>query len=116
MLNAFPVEFQQELLNLSAATRLLVERDADHAIGCSHGARGQPGIFPLDIEIADFPEIENALIKQRPVIHAPAVDVVGEVIDEPQPVPDRMAINALDEIEIDIINGAALLKARSEEH
>src|SRR5690625_3599348 len=111
MLNAFPVEFQQELLNLSATTRLLVERDADHAIRGRHGPGSKPGIFALDIEIPDFAKVENALIKECPVIHAPAVDVVGEVIDEPQPVPDRMAINALDEIEINIINGAALLKA-----
>ncbi|MCY1451932.1 hypothetical protein D9M71_688220 [compost metagenome] len=112
MLDAFAVELHQELFDLaSTLRRLLVEWDADHAVRCSHGLGRQASVFALDIEVADFTEVEQFLVEAGPVSHAPAVNVVGEVVDDFQAGTHRVTVHALDELEVDIVDRAAFFVA-----
>ena len=112
MLDAFTVELEQELLDLPGAARsLLVERDADLAIGRGHGLGRQAGVFALDVEKAHLAEVEQLRIKPRPIRHATAVHVVRHVVDDSEPVAQRMAVRALDEIEVDVVDRLAFLEA-----
>ena len=112
MLDALAVELHQEFLDLPGAARsLLVQRDADHAVGCGHGLAGQAGVRALDVEVADLAEVEQPFVKRCPVAHPTAVDVVRQVVDERQAVAHRMAVDAVDKIEIDVVDRAAILEA-----
>ena len=44
----------------------------------------RPVFLALDVEVADFAEIEQALVEARPLVHVAAMDVVREVVDERQ--------------------------------
>src|SRR5690606_28448271 len=103
VLDTFAVERAQEFVDLPAAgPSLLVQRDADLAVGRSHRLAGEAGIFALDIEIADFAETGEPLVEIGPVGHAPTVDIVGQVIDRVQPGPGRPALRTgfVDEVYI----------------
>jgi hypothetical protein len=78
----------------------LVDRDADPPIGAGHRLRLEPGQLALDVEVADLAEIEEALVKFRPQLHASAMDVVGQVIDTSQPDPRHSAIFQGREVDI----------------
>ena len=45
----------------------------------------QPGELALDVEVADLVEVEKPLIPVRHGVHAPAMNIVGEMIDNGQP-------------------------------
>ncbi len=46
----------------------------------------RPVYLALDVEVADFAEVEQLLVEVGPVGHAAAVHVVGQVIDDLQAV------------------------------
>ena len=81
VLDAFAVIGLEVLLDLGLAVGRLVDRDADLAAGAFQRARLETGLLPVDVEVADLAETEQALVEARPVVHAPLVHVVGEVID-----------------------------------
>ncbi len=109
MLDTLTVELHEEFLDLpSALRRLLVERDADHAVRRGHGLGCQAGVLTLYVEVTDLTEVEQLLVEVGPVSHAAAVNVVGQMVDELQASADRMTLDALQEHEIDVINRAAL--------
>jgi hypothetical protein len=105
MLDALAVIGTQKLVDL-AAPRLafLIEGNADEAVGRGHRLRSQAGIFALDIEIADLAEIEESLVVARPIVHPPAIDIVGQMIDDRHPGPRRMAIDSRQIGEIDVVD------------
>ncbi len=111
MLNAFAIELHQELFDLPRTLgRFFVERNPDHAIGRSHRLGGQTCVFPLDIEVAYFAEVEQLLVEPSPIGHAPAIDVMGQVVDDLQACTGRVAIHAVDEVEVDVIDRATFFK------
>jgi hypothetical protein len=91
--------------------RLLVQRDADQAVGRGHRTRREAGVFTLDVEVADLAEAEQPLVETAPVGHAAAVDVVRQVVDQPQAVALGMAVDAVDELEVDVVDALAVLEA-----
>ena len=106
MLDALAIVGAQEFLDLAAtAPALFVQRNADLAIGRGHRLTGQAGIFTLDVEPADLAETGDPLIKRRPVRHAAAIDIVGEVIDPLQPGTNGVALHAVFIHEINVIDG-----------
>jgi len=56
-------------------------------------------------------EVEQALVEVGPERHAAAVDVVRQVVDHLQAVAGRAAVDALDELEVDVVDGLAVLVA-----
>ncbi len=109
MLDALPVELHQELFDLAGALGgLLVQRDADHAIRGAHGLGGQAGVFTLDVEVTRFTEVEQFLVEVGPVDHAPAIDVMGQVVDNLEAGAHRVAVDAFEEHEVDVIDRTAL--------
>ena len=112
MLDALAVELHQELFDLPGALGgFLVERDADHAVRRGHGLGGQPGVLALDVEVADLAEVEQLLVEVRPVGHAAAVHVVGEVVDDLQARALGVAVHAFDELEVDVVDRRAFAEA-----
>src|SRR5213082_529540 len=81
VLDAFAVILAQVLLDLALVVLRLVDRDADLAARTGHGARQQPGALALDVEVADLAEAEQLLVEAGPDIHAPAADVVRQMVD-----------------------------------
>ena len=112
MLNAFAVELHQKLFDLPCTfRRLFVQRDANHAVRGGHGLGRQTGVLALDVEVANFAEVEQLLIEICPIRHAPAVDVVGQVVDDFQARAHRMAIDTFYKHKVDVINRAAFTVA-----
>src|SRR3546814_2787087 len=70
-------------------------RDANLAVGGGHRFRRQSGIFALDVEIADLAKARDPLVERRPMRHAAAIDIVGQMIDQLHPRTDRVAIDAV---------------------
>ncbi len=64
----------------------------------------------LDVEVADLLEIEKTLVITRPIGHAATVNVMCHVVHPLQAVPERMAVDTVDEVEIDVVDGLALLE------
>ena len=96
MLYTFAVKFPQKFFNLAApAFTFFIERDTDFTIWRGERFRGQTRIFALDIEIADFLEIKELLIKFRPIGHAPAVNIMGQVIDDLKTASDWVPVHTL---------------------
>ena len=54
-------------------------------------ARGEAGVLALDVEEPDLPEIENAPIEIVPHLHAAALHIVGQMVDEIQAAAHRAA-------------------------
>ena len=105
MLNSLAIVFAQEFFNLAAASlAFFIQGDTDFAVRRGHRLAGQTGIFALDVKIADLAEVEDPLIKRRPVRHAPAVDVVRQVIDQLEAGPHRIAVRPGFVNEIDVID------------
>ena len=82
VLDAFAVILAQVLLDLALVVLRLVDRDADLAARTGHGARQEPGALALDVEVADLAEAEQLLVEAGPDIHAPAADVVRQMVDQ----------------------------------
>ena len=109
VLDAFAIELAQEFLDLAlAAFAFLIERDADLAVGRGQRFRGQSGVFALDVEEADFAEVEERFVIVRPIFHAAVVDVVREVIDHVEPGADGKLLHAVEIFEIDIVDRQAV--------
>ena len=72
---------------------------------------GQARVFALDVEVTDFLEVEELLVKTTPVRHAPFVDVVCHVVDELKAVARGVSVHAVDEFEVDVVNALAVFKA-----
>ena len=85
MLDALSLVLSQIFLDLRLVVEALVDRDADLAAGRGQCTRDQPRQLALDVEEADFAEVEQLLVEQRPMVHAPAVHIVGEVIEIMKP-------------------------------
>src|SRR3546814_21112879 len=56
------------------------------------------------VEIADLAEIGDALVEAAPDLHVAARDVVREVVDAGQPDAFRMRFDAINELEIDVVD------------
>src|SRR3546814_2448870 len=95
MLDTLAIIGAQIFLDLALAARaLFVERDANLAVGGGHRFRRQSGIFALDVEIADLAKARDPFVEGRPMRHAAAIDIVGQMIDQLHPRTDRVAIRS----------------------
>src|SRR5574337_1943034 len=112
VLDPLAVELHQEFLDLAAAAaaRVLVQRDPDQAVGGGHRAAREPGVFALDVEAADLAEVEDALVERAPERHPAVVDVVRQVVDRPQAVAGRTAVDPGHELEVDVVDRLAVLE------
>src|SRR5438270_780306 len=72
-------------LDLPGLAGILVDRDADLAVGAGQRPREQAGGAALDVEKPDLAEIEQSFVEAGPDIHAAAMDVVGEMVEIEQP-------------------------------
>src|SRR5258706_7122567 len=84
-LAAVSVEVFADLPGLLVA--FLVDRDADLAAGAGERLALHARHLSFDVEVADLPEAEQALVEIRPFLHPAAVHVVREVVDVEQAVP-----------------------------
>ena len=108
VLNAFAIELHQKLFDLPCTFgRFFVQGDTDHAVRGRHGFGGQAGVFALDVEVANFTEVEQLFVEISPVRHAAAIHVMGQMVDDFQASAHRMAIHTFDEHKVDVIDRAA---------
>ena len=82
VLDPLAVILAQVFLDLTLVVLRFVDRDADQAAGTGQGAREESRAFALDVEVADLAEVEQSLVEARPYVHAPAADVVRQVVDD----------------------------------
>src|SRR5262249_46456438 len=85
---------------------VLVDRNPDLAVWAGQRAREQAGGAALDVEEADLAEIEQLGVEAGPHIHAPAMDVVGEVIDVIEARARRPGVAPAEPFELGIIGRA----------
>src|SRR5579862_611172 len=113
VLDALAVELHEELLDLTRAALggLFIEWNADQAVWSAHCARGESRVLPLDVEVADLAEVEDLLVEGGPETHPAPVDVVGQVIDHLQTVAIGSALDAGQELEVDVVDRFAVLAA-----
>src|SRR3546814_7795267 len=97
VLDALALVLLEVFGDLRLVVGALVDRNADLAAGACHRLRLQPGQLALDVEVADLAEIEEALVEGRPLLHAPAVDVVGQVVDDGEAGARRTLVGARSE-------------------
>ena len=107
MLNALAVVLQQILLDLTAAAALFVERNANLAIGSRHGPGLEAGVLSFNVKEADLAEVKQLFVVRRPVIHAPAVHVMGQVIDKAKAAALGPPVSAVEIDEVDVVNRGA---------
>ena len=62
-----------------------------------------------DIKETDLAEVEQALVKQRPLVHATTVDVVSEVIDHCESFDIGRLIDAFEGDELDVVDAAVAI-------
>src|SRR5262249_39530437 len=72
-------------LDLAGLAGILVDRNPDLAVGAGQRPREQTRCAALDVEEPDLAEVEQLRVEAGPDIHAPAMDVVGEMIDIIEP-------------------------------
>ena len=110
VLDALALVGREVLLDLRFVVQGFVDRDADLAAGADHGPALEPGDLALDVEIALFAEVEQPLVELRPFVHAPAMHVVGQMVDVGQTDAGtaiaRTGAGVLDGDEVDIVDGA----------
>ena len=115
MLDAFAVVARQEVRHLPGAAAdgcgVLVQRNADLVVWRGHRPGNETGVSPGDVEAADLAELEQAFVEGSPVIHAPTVHVVGEVIDDLEAGAGGVAIGRVGVFEVDVVDAAAFLVA-----
>mmetsp|Transcript_25774 Transcript_25774/g.65581 ORF Transcript_25774/g.65581 Transcript_25774/m.65581 type:complete len:288 (+) Transcript_25774:1802-2665(+) len=105
MLDAFAIVFAQEFLDLAlAALAFLVQRDADLAVRRRQRLGGQAGIFALDVEIADFLEVEELLIEICPIFHPATINIVRQVIDQLEAGANRILVHTRQVFKVDVID------------
>ncbi|MNQ68008.1 hypothetical protein D3C85_825520 [compost metagenome] len=126
VLNAFAAVEVQVFLNLALLfSAFLVDRNADIAAGRRHRLGLHAGHLAFDIEVADFAEVEEALIEFRPLRHAALVHVVRQVVHQRQaraaPGDVGLGIGGIQRHEIhvvdaDVANAAVAFLARPAVH
>jgi hypothetical protein len=84
VLDALALVFLQVFLDLALLAGILVDGDADLPVRARHGAGVEAGELPLDVEVADLPEVEEPLVEAGPLVHAAAMHVVRQVVDVPE--------------------------------
>ena len=95
VLDALALVLLQVLLDLPLLARILVDRNADLAVGARHRARMQAGELALDVEEADLAEVEQALVEAGPFVQPAAMHVVGQVVDvEAAPRPSGFGLGS----------------------
>ncbi len=105
MLDAFAIIGAQIFFDLPATGfPLFVQGDANFPVWRGHRFRSQPGIFALDVEKADFAEVENPLVPVRPMRHPTAVNIVSKVIDFLETRTDRIAVDPRQIFEVDVVD------------
>src|SRR3546814_5570132 len=104
VLDALALVLLEVFGDLRLVVGALVDRNADLAAGACHRLRLQPGQLALDVEVADLAEIEEALVEGRPLLHAPAVDVVGQVVDDGEAGASRTLVGARQRLEGDVVD------------
>ena len=105
MLDAFAIELHQKLFNLpTALLGFVIQRNADFAVGRAHGARVQAGEGSLDVEVADFAEVEDPLVVVRPLRHVPAEQVVRQVVEIGEADGVLRLVRAGDRHEVDVVD------------
>src|SRR6185437_11485209 len=107
VLNALTAIGLQIFLDLTGIARVLVDRNPDFSIGTGQRAREQAGGAALDVEEADLAEVEQLFVEARPHVHAPAVDIVGEVVEVEQAGAYGTRIARTEPIELGIISRAS---------
>ncbi len=96
----------QELLDLGMIVPALVQGNADLAAGTGHGLGDEARLgCLLDIEIADFAEVEDALVELGPPGHLAAMDVVRQVVEIGEAEARDRGRGALDGREVHIVDG-----------
>ncbi len=106
VLDAFALVLLQVFLDLPGLARVLVDRDSDLAFRARHGAGVQPRQLAFDVEIPNLAEVEEALVEPGPFVQAPAIDVVGQVIDVIEADALWLRIGLAQPFEIDIVDRA----------
>ena len=105
MLNAFAIEFAQEFFDLAAAAfAFFVQRNADLTIRGRQRLRGQPRIFALDIEVADFLKVKELLINISPICHPPAIHIVRQMIDNLEAAALWVLVHTRQRDKINVVN------------
>src|SRR6266581_152421 len=99
------IEVLGDLAGLVGA--FLVDRDPDLAAGAGHRLAFHAGDLALDVEVADLAEAEEALVEVGPLLHAPLVHVVREVVDVREAVARRIERGRshplLQRLEVDVV-------------
>src|SRR5229473_1615992 len=108
VLDALAVIGREVFLDLRLVVGALVDRDADLAARAGHRLALQPGELAFDVEVADFAEIEEAFVEIGPLRHAPAMDVVRQVIDVGEADALGIVLDAGQILEVDVVDRAAL--------
>ncbi len=114
VLDALAVIGREIFLDLRLVVGAFVDRDADLAAGAGHRLGLEAGQLAFDVEVADLAEIEEPFVEVRPLVHAAAMHVVGQVIDIGEPHALRVAIDARQILEVDVVDRAALAIAVDE--
>ncbi len=94
VLNSFAAIFIQVFDDLAFVVRAFVDWNSDLSARARHGFALQPGQLALDVEIADFAKVEQALVVLGPFLHPAAVYVVRQMIDVSQSAADRVGLRA----------------------
>src|SRR5207302_7047674 len=81
VLDALSVVLVQVLDDLAMVIRTLVDRNPDLAARAAHRLALQTGLPALDVEVAHFAEVEQALVELGPLLHPAAVHVVRQMVD-----------------------------------
>src|SRR5471030_2002853 len=98
-------------LDLRLVVGALIDRDADLAARAGHRLGLEAGQLAFDVEVADLAEIEETLVERRPFVHAAAMHVVRQVIDVSEADALGGVLDAGQELEIDVVDAAALAVA-----
>src|SRR3546814_17709500 len=117
VLDALALVLLEVFGDLRLVVGALVDRNADLAAGACHRLRLQPGQLALDVEVADLAEIEEELVEGRPLLHAHAVDGVGQVVDAGEAGARRTAGGASQRLEVCAVDrpgGAVAIEPGSE--
>ena len=76
--------------------------------GAVRAFENSPVYSPLISKEADFAEVEQRLVKVGPKVHAAAVYTLwGQMVDLLVAAARRVAIYAIEPLEVDVINGIA---------
>ena len=115
VLDALAVVGVEVFLDLRLVVGGFVDRDADLAARAGHRLGFQARELALDVEVADLAEVEQALVELGPFRHAPAVHVVGEVVDVDEARARRgrrlaapEGLEARQGLEVDVVDGVAV--------